>query len=368
MPAVWTPRHAGHEPDGGYWLGVELPGDEEPPRGEALRTALEGAGADIHLATLHGDAPVLRVHDPEFVDWFSRAWSEWETAGLVDETGQRRVVPYVFALPQLTSGRPVPEPAAPWARSGRYAMDTMTLISPGTYDAARGAVDVALTACDLVLNGADNGGGGTRAAYALCRPPGHHAGASLYGGSCYLNNAAVAAQYLRDVGAPRVAIIDIDAHHGNGTQELFYERDDVFFGSVHVDPARGWFPHFLGFAHERGAGSGTGFNRNLPVAPGMKDDEWVTAVHDLIEEARRFNPTALVVSLGVDAAEADAESPLKITGGGFARAGRALASLGVPTVFVQEGGYDLEHLGSLVVAVLRGFEGAPPRHPEEEHV
>jgi acetoin utilization deacetylase AcuC-like enzyme len=350
MPAVWTPRHAGHAPGGGYWLGVERPGDEEPPRGEILRAALETAGAPIHLATLHGDEPVLRVHDADFLDWFSRAWSEWEAAGLVGETGQHRVVPYVFALPQLTSGRPVREPGAVWARSGRFAMDTMTLIAPGTYDAARGAVDVALTACDLVA------GGTHRAAYAACRPPGHHAGAALYGGSCYLNNAAVAAQHLRDRGAEKVAVLDIDAHHGNGTQELFYARDDVFSGSVHVDPAQGWFPHFLGFADERGSGIGHGWNRNIPVPPGTGDDGWLDAVHHLAEEARRFAPSTLVVSLGVDAAAADPESPLQVTASGFARAGRALASIGVPTVFVQEGGYDLEHLGPLVLAVLRGFE------------
>lgn len=350
MPTVWTPRHAGHAPGGGYWLGVELPGVEEPPRGEVLRRALEGAGAPIHLATQHGDEPVLRVHDAEFLDWLSRAWPEWEAAGLVEQTGQRRVVPYVFALPQLTSGRPISEPAAAWARSGRFALDTMTLISPGTYDAARGAVDAALTACDLVADG------GTRAAYAACRPPGHHAGAALYGGACYLNNAAVAAQYLRDRGAAKVAVLDIDAHHGNGTQELFYARDDVLFGSVHVDPAQGWFPHFLGFADERGEGDGLGYNRNLPVAPGTGDDDWVRAVHDLAEEARRFAPAALVVSLGVDAAAADPESPLRVTEAGFATAGRALGALGVPTVLVQEGGYDLDHLGPLVLSVLRGFE------------
>jgi acetoin utilization deacetylase AcuC-like enzyme len=365
MPVVWTPRHVGHAPGGGYWLGIELPGDEEPPRGEALRTALERAGAPVHVAIAHGDAPVLAVHDPEFVDWFSRAWSEWQAAGLDNDPGQPRVVPYVFALPQLTSGRPIPEPAAAWARSGRYAMDTMTLISPGTYDAARGAVDVALTAADLVLDGP------LPAAYAACRPPGHHAGAQLYGGSCYLNNAAITAQYLRERGVARVAVIDIDAHHGNGTQELFYARDDVFFGSVHVDPSHGWFPHFLGFAAERGADNGVGTNRNLPLPPGTGDVEWVAAVHDLVEEVRRFNPAALVVSLGVDAAEADPESPLKVTETGFARAGRALATLNVPTVLVQEGGYDLEHLGSLVIEVLAGFENAeiPGTAPiaDEEH-
>lgn len=350
MPAVWTPRHAGHAPGGGYWLGTELPGDEEPPRGEALRETLERAGARIHDVTEHGDGPLLAVHDAGFVDWLARASSEWEAAGLVAETGQRRVVPYVFALPQVTSGRPVPEPAAAWARSGRFAMDTMTLIGPGTYDAARAAVDAALTACDLVLDG-DHG-----AAYAACRPPGHHAGAALYGGSCYLNNAAVAAQHLRDQGRARVAVLDVDAHHGNGTQELFYARGDVFFGSVHVDPARGWFPHFLGFAHERGTDAGAGTNRNVPLAPGTGDVEWVAAVHDLIEEARAFGPEALVVSLGVDAAGVDPESPLQVTEVGFADAGRALAQLGVPTVFVQEGGYDLTHLGPLVLTVLRAFE------------
>ncbi len=196
----------------------------------------------------------------------------------------------------------------------------------------------------------------TAPAYAATRPPGHHAGAALYGGSCYLNNAAVAAQHLRDRGADRVAIIDIDAHHGNGTQEIFYARDDVWFGSVHVDPAQGWFPHFLGFAEERGDGPGHGHNRNLPIAPGTGDDEWATVVQNLAEEARRFAPGALVVSLGVDAAAADPESPLQVTERGFERAGRALASVGVPTVFVQEGGYDLDHLGPLVLSVLHGFE------------
>jgi acetoin utilization deacetylase AcuC-like enzyme len=352
MPVVRSSLHVGHAPGGGYWLGRELPGDEEPVRGEALLAALVVAGATLVEAVDHGDAPLLRVHDPEFVDWLARAWPEWEAAGLVEESGQRRVVPYVFALPQLTSGRPVPEPAAVWARSGRYALDTMTLIAPGTYAAARGAVDAALTACDLVL------GGEHPSAYVACRPPGHHAAAALYGGSCYLNNAAVAAQHLRDRGMDRVAILDIDAHHGNGTQELFYDRPDVFFGSVHVDPGRGWFPHFLGFADERGAGAGVGANRNIALPPGTGDAGWLDAVASLVAEAEATAPDALVVSLGVDAAAGDPESPLEVTPDGFAAAGRALAGLGVPTVMVQEGGYDLGHLGELVLAVLTAFEAA----------
>ena len=209
------------------------------------------------------------------------------------------------------------------------------------------------TACDLALA---NGNG----AYAACRPPGHHAARSLYGGSCYLNNVAVAAQYLRDQKIERVAVIDIDAHHGNGTQEIFFDRADVFFGSAHVDPARGWFPHFLGFANERGAGAGLGANRNLPLEPGLGDDEWLAAVQQLVDEAREIRPGALVVSLGVDAAAGDPESPLNVTRSGFEAAGAALARVDVPTVFVQEGGYDLSRLGDLVLAVLRGFESAAP--------
>ena len=221
-------------------------------------------------------------------------------------------MPYVFALPRLTSGRPIPEPAAPWARSGRFAMDTMTLIAPGTYDAARGAVDAALTACDLVLDG------GSRAAYAATRPPVTTPARRCTAAPATSTTPRSPPQYLRDRGAERVAIIDIDAHHGNGTQEIFYARDDVFFGSVHVDPAAGWFPHFLGFADERGADAGAGFNRNLPVAPGTADDDWVVAVHDLTEEARRSGRARWSSSLGVDAAAADPESPLKITESGFA--------------------------------------------------
>jgi acetoin utilization deacetylase AcuC-like enzyme len=224
------------------------------------------------------------------------------------------------------------------------------LIAPGTYDAARGAVDAALTACDLLCDQ------GHRAAYAACRPPGHHAAAALYGGGCYLNSAACAAQYLRDRGAERVAVLDVDAFHGNGTQEIFYARGDVFVASVHVDPGAGWFPHFLGFAGERGDGEGAGTNRNVPLPPGTGDDGWLAAVQDLVEEVRRFGPAALVVSLGVDAAASDPARALEVTERGLASAGRALAGLDVPTVFVQEGGSDLARLGDLVLAVLSSFE------------
>jgi acetoin utilization deacetylase AcuC-like enzyme len=292
---------------------------------------------------------VLAVHTPEFVEFLAHVHERWLDAGYAKDPGQPLVVPYVFALPQLTPGR-APHPAAAiHADVGRFAIDTMTLIGPGTYDAARAAVDCSLTAADLVLQG-------ERVAYAAVRPPGHHVGVDFYGGSCYLNNAACAAQYLREHDVDRVAVIDIDAHHGNGTQEIFYDRADVFYGSVHVDPGAGWFPHFVGFAGERGRDAGDSANRNLPIAPGAGDAEWLAAIDQLAVEAEAHGTDALVVSLGVDAAAEDPESPLAITPAGFAAAGRRLAALGVPTVFVQEGGYHLGTFGALVLSTLGGFE------------
>jgi acetoin utilization deacetylase AcuC-like enzyme len=194
---------------------------------------------------------------------------------------------------------------------------------------------------------------GAPAAYAAVRPPGHHVGPGFYGGSCHLNNAACAAQHLVDRGGARVAVVDIDAHHGNGTQEVFWARGDVFVGSVHVDPAAGWFPHTSGFADESGPA-----NLNLPLTPGTGDRAWNQGIDELVAAAVAHGAEALVVSLGVDAAAGDPESPLEVTARGFAAAGRSLAAPGLPTVFVQEGGYDLDTLGDLVLAVLDGFEEA----------
>jgi acetoin utilization deacetylase AcuC-like enzyme len=233
------------------------------------------------------------------------------------------------------------------ARAGAYCYDTMTVIGPGTWEAARAAVDVALTAVDLVQAGA-------AAAYGLCRPPGHHATRSSFGGSCYLNNAAVAAEALLAGGASRVAVVDIDAHHGNGTQSLFYDRPDVFYGSLHVDPGAGWFPHVVGFAGETGRGAGSGTTLNVPLSPGTPDGGWLSALGTICEAVSAYRPEAVVLSLGVDAAAGDPESPLQVTRAAFAAAGRVIGELG-PCVAVQEGGYNLATIGDLVVAVLSGL-------------
>jgi acetoin utilization deacetylase AcuC-like enzyme len=220
IPVVWSDAHRLHEPGGEIWVGVRTPGTEVPERAEVIRKALTAAGAPLVNAQAHYDACVEAVHDGSLLWFLAGAWDAWEAAGLPSDPGQDRVVPYIFPLPGLMSGRPPLEPAATWARAGRYCFDTMTLIGPGTWEAARAAADAALTAADLVA-------GGARAAYACCRPPGHHVTRTVYGGSCYLNNAAIAAARLRERGADRVAIVDIDAHHGNGAQEGGYDLASI---------------------------------------------------------------------------------------------------------------------------------------------
>jgi acetoin utilization deacetylase AcuC-like enzyme len=342
-----------HRPDGAVWIGLPAEADELPERAEAIRRALEEAGAHVVEARPHDDDALLAVHDPALVDFLRHAWASWRAAGYPDDPGQNRVVGYIFPHPGLLHGLTPLEPKSAAARTGLYAFDTMTTVGPGTWAAARGAVDAALTAADLVREG-------TPAAYACTRPPGHHVTRSAYGGSCFLNNAAVAAEHLRQSGQGRVALVDVDAHHGNGAQEIFWERGDVLTSSVHVDPEAGWFPHFLGTAGERGAGEGAGWNLNLPLAPGTGDEGWLKAIGQAVAVVRETAVDALVVALGVDAAVTDPNSPLEVTADGFREAGRLLGGLGLPTVIVQEGGYDLATLGGLVLAVLEGIEEGRP--------
>src|SRR6476660_6867952 len=340
LPFVWSRDCLRHEPEAEVWVGVRTPATEVPARAVAIRGELAAAGAREIAPVEHDDSELLAVHDPALVEYLRTAWDEWSAAALPSD----RVVPYVFARSELTSARAPETPTAVWARPGLFAYDTMTLIGPGTWEAARAAVDVALTAVDLVADG-------ELVAYACCRPPGHHVARSAYGGSCYLNNTAVAAAELRRrVGGP-VAIVDIDAHHGNGTQELFRRREDIRTASVHVDPGAGWFPHFLGFAGESDAA-----NLNLPLAPGTGDDGWLAAVREATAFAS--GARALVVALGVDAAAGDPESPLEVTADGYREAGRILGELGLPTIVVQEGGYDLATIGSLVAETLAGVESS----------
>ena len=345
VPVVWSADTRLHEPKHEIWVGAATPAVEVPARVDAILAALEDL--PLHDATRHDDTLLAAVHDAGLLEFLAGAAEAWSAGPYAELVGQDRVVPYFFPTQALTQGMTPTPPVALHARTGLWCYDTMTLVGPGTWTAARSAVDVALTAVDLVA-------AGERTAYALCRPPGHHATRAGYGGSCYLNNAAVAAEALRSRGHDRVAVVDVDAHHGNGTQALFWTRPDVLYGSVHVDPGAGWFPHLFGHAGETGAEEGAGATRNLPLPEGTRDARWLEAVGELAEWVAAAGSSALVVSLGVDAAADDPESPLLVTTDGYRGAGRVLGGLGLPAVVVQEGGYHLPSLGGLVAAYLEG--------------
>lgn len=348
IAAVWSPTTREHVPDAEIWVGTRIAGTEVAERVDVLVDSLAAEGHDLVKARSHGDDALAAVHERDLLHHLATVHARWTASGIVEESGQDRVVPYVFPTAAMLGAISRTDATAVHGLAGAYCYDTMTLVGPGTWPAARAAADCALTAVDVVA-------GGARAAYALSRPPGHHVTTSAYGGSCYLNNAAVAADALRRAGHERVAVVDVDAHHGNGTSAIFYERADVFYGSVHVDPAAGWFPHYVGHASEQGADHGLGANLNVPLAPGTGDADFLTGVALLAEAAVERGSTALVVSLGVDAAADDPESPLQVTRDGYRGAGERLADLGLPTVLVQEGGYHLPSLGRLVTAFLSPF-------------
>ena len=354
-PVVWSPTTRDHDPRHEVWVGVATEGTEVAERVDTILSSARTAGHPVIEATVHSDEILRAVHDPELLAFLATAAERWRVGPYADLVGQDRVVPYLFPTPAMTGGMPTRPAVSVHADAGRFAYDTMTLVGPGTWPAARAAVDCSLTAVDLVAAGEPT-------AYALCRPPGHHATRSGFGGSCYLNNGAVAAAALRAHGFERVGIVDVDAHQGNGTAAIFYDRDDVLYGSVHVDPAAGWFPHVVGHADETGSGAGDGATRNLPLAEGTTDVPWLAAVQDLADWVTAAGCTALVVSLGVDAARDDPESPLLVSIDGYHQAGVVLGGTGLPAVVVQEGGYHLPTLGGLVTAYLSGHAS---RHPGE---
>ncbi len=349
VPVVWSPETRRHDPRHEVWVGVATDGTEVAARVDAILEALEAAGHHLVEATAQPDEALRAVHDPGLVDFLRSAADRWAAGPYAGLVNQDRVVPYLFPTPAMTGPLPARAAVAIHADAGRFTYDTMTLVGPGTWEAARAAAACAVQAADLVS-------GGDRLAYALCRPPGHHATHAGFGGSCYLNNAAVAAAQLQRQGAATVGIVDLDAHHGNGTAAIHYDRADVRYGSVHVDPGAGWFPHVVGYADETGTGAGEGATRNLPLPEGAGDEPWLAAVAELADWVSGCD--ALVVSLGVDAAADDPESPLQVSADGYREAGRLLDATGRAAVVVQEGGYHLPTLGGLVAAYLEGHAGS----------
>lgn len=325
---------AGHAPIEEFSSAGLTPYPECPQRYDVVRAALERAAwAEFVEPAAHNDALLAAVHDADYLVFLQAAYTSWAANGGVGDLAAS-----LFA----TDGGRAPTNTA--AATGFYGFDT-TPITAGTWVATRAAADAALTAADLVL-------AGDATAYALCRPPGHHASRHRFGGYCYLNHAALAAQRLSETGP--VAIVDIDYHHGNGTQQIFYERADVFFVSLHADPA--WeYPLFWGGADETGAGAGQGFTLNVPLPAGVEDANYLRQLQSALQRVSTFNPRYVVVSAGFDIWRDDPLGTFHLSLDGIGAVGTALAGLSLPTVIVQEGGYDLARLGDLVVEFLRPF-------------
>lgn len=342
MITVYSADHR-HQ-DGRFELidGRLQPPVERPRRAEAVlaRVREVGLGAIVD-AEEFGTGPIERVHDPDYVAFLRTAHDEWRV-----EHGDGEALPLIWPWRGLRHHR-VPDSID--GRLGYFSFDAGTPITAGTWKAATASANVALTGARRLR---EQGGG---AVFALCRPPGHHAARDLYGGYCFLNNAALAAQWLRDNGAGRIAIIDIDYHHGNGTQAIFYDRDDVLFVSLHAHPSQE-FPYFLGYEDETGTGAGEGFNLNIPMEWGTEWETYARSLEKAMARLADYRPGGLVVSLGVDTFEGDPISRFRLRTRDYPRIGRLLATLGLPTLFVMEGGYALDEIGANIVGVLTGFE------------
>jgi acetoin utilization deacetylase AcuC-like enzyme len=353
MRWVATESHRLHDPAVEVWAGTPQGSTEVPARAEEIARCLaEDDAFEAAVPGDHGLAPVLAVHEAGLVRWLEEAWRECGPG-----SPSREIFPDTVLHPGLRAGmgRGREPAAAPFARLGYWCFDTMTPVVEGTYPAARSAVDCALTAADLVL-------AGDRAAYALCRPPGHHAARSVLGGFCYLNNAAIAARHLCDSSGGPVAILDLDYHHGNGTQQIFYEHGEVLYASLHADPDRA-FPYFTGHRDETGTGRGAGSTLNIPLPPRCGDRDYLAELDGALDVIGGYGAAVLVVSLGMDTYEHDPICDLAITADGFYQMGKAVSGLGLPSVIIQEGGYHVAQLGHNVRRWLRGFLGIAPSVP-----
>ncbi len=340
MKVVYSDAHRGHYPAHFLVNGKVEANPEVPERAERLLEAVRAGGHAVAAPADYGPGPRAAVHTAEYLQFLEHIHPRW----LRIEGASEEVIPNIHP-----NNRGSGYPASAVGQAGYHMADTACPISAGTWAAACASANSAVHAAEEVINGA-------RAAYALCRPPGHHAFADMAGGFCYLNNAAICTQYLRR-RVERVAILDVDVHHGNGTQGIFYTRGDVLTVSIHADPVR-FYPFFWGYPQERGEGAGLGCNLNLPLPRGAGDDVYLETLEKAFLRIRSFGPDVLVVALGLDAYEGDPLVGLRITTPGFRRVGAAVGGLGLPSVLVQEGGYLSDALGDNLAAFLEGFEAA----------
>lgn len=354
MKVVYTPAHLAHDVTHETYLGVAIPANEVAERAERIRVALEADGGfQVVGPSEHGLEPILAVHDAGLIRFVETAWADARRQGiarsfLVADTYPVRAMFEGMSESALAGLR---EPVAVGGRTGFYGLDSSNPLVQGTYEASRWAVDVALTAADLVL-------GGEAAAYGLCRPPGHHAARAMAGGYCFFNNAAVAAEAIVRATGEGVAILDVDVHHGNGTQQIFWRRGDVFYASIHADPAH-LYPFFLGYAGEVGEGPGEGANFNQPLPAGTGDAPYLEAVDRALDAIARTRGSVIVVSLGFDTYGQDPIGTFALTTAVYHEVGRRVAALGRRLVILQEGGYFRPALGESARAWLRGAGGRP---------
>jgi acetoin utilization deacetylase AcuC-like enzyme len=337
MKVIFDERQKRHYPRSFFSSGSPQPNPEVPERADRLLAAAKSLGLIEEKPLDYGLEYVAKVHTERYLTYLKNIHLRWSRI----EGGSGEVVPGIH--PDRRDGG---YPKSAVGQAGWHHCDTASPVSADTWDSALWSAHTAAHAARLVL-------AGEAACYALSRPPGHHATREVASGFCYLGNAAIAAEVLRTTH-DRVAILDVDVHHGNGTQEIFYDRADVLTISLHADPVR-FYPFFWGYAEERGTGAGEGFNLNLPLARGTADDEYLKALDTAIDAIGKFSPTALVVALGLDAFEGDPLRGLAITTPGFARIGRRIAEFELPTVLVQEGGYLSDELGDNLSSFLRGF-------------
>jgi acetoin utilization deacetylase AcuC-like enzyme len=337
MRVFWDERQRLHAPEKELHNGAFVPFAETPARADAILAAVGPTETPID----HGEEALLRVHPRAYLDFLKSAYADWREAGRPGDAAG-----YVWPV---VGRRPLALTRID-ARLGQFSYDASTPISEGTYQAAYWSAQTALSGMDALLRG-------DRTAFALCRPPGHHCGADYMGGYCYLNSAAVAAEAALAAGKRRVAILDIDYHHGNGTQDIFLDREDVFFASLHADPKTD-YPFYWGHADERGLGAGEGTNLNLPLPRGTGLAGFEPALAKALQAIAAFGPDLLIVSYGADTFAHDPISFFKLETADYAQIARRIASAGLPTLVVMEGGYAVDALGANVTSFLRGFAGA----------
>jgi acetoin utilization deacetylase AcuC-like enzyme len=338
MKAFWDPIELTHAPQFFLQRGQLRRNFEVPARAEALLEACRALKLEIAAPPACDRAALEAVHTPAYLDFLRDGPAAWAA---MDDHGPE-LVPNIHPSPEMLANGARPS-ATIVGQTGWFTADTSCPIAAETWPASLAAAACAIAAADEAVAG--------RSAYALTRPPGHHAYAARAGGHCYLNNAATAAQRLRDRGAARVAVLDIDSHHGNGTQGIFWTRGDVFFASLHGDP-NAYYPWYVGHADERGAGAGLGATLNIPLPRDTGDDGWLAGLAHALAAIDRFGADALVISLGFDASEHEPLRFLSVTADGFARAAAAIGATGLPCAIIQEGGYNTEILAPLLERFL----------------